>query len=35
MAHNYDLQQVHRFNFGVVMEATTDETKAVAWATES
>ncbi|KAG1703934.1 hypothetical protein DVH05_028551 [Phytophthora capsici] len=34
MAHNYNLQQLHRFDFSAVMEATTDESKAVAWAME-
>ncbi|ETP50883.1 hypothetical protein F442_03900, partial [Phytophthora nicotianae P10297] len=34
MAHNYNLQQLRHFDFSAVMEATTDESKAVAWAME-
>ncbi|ETO70930.1 hypothetical protein F444_12675 [Phytophthora nicotianae P1976] len=34
MAHNYNLQQLRHFDFSTVMEATTDESKAVVWAME-
>ncbi|KAG6576484.1 uncharacterized protein IUM83_08940 [Phytophthora cinnamomi] len=34
MAHNYNLQRLHLFDFGAVMEATTDEVKAATWAME-
>ncbi|ETP36925.1 hypothetical protein F442_15225 [Phytophthora nicotianae P10297] len=34
MALNYNLQQLRHFDFSAVMEATTDESKAVAWAME-
>ncbi|KAG6574350.1 NADPH-dependent diflavin oxidoreductase 1 [Phytophthora cinnamomi] len=34
MAHNYNLQRPHLFDFGAVMEATTDAVKAATWAME-
>ncbi|KAI9985627.1 hypothetical protein PInf_005012 [Phytophthora infestans] len=32
MAHSYNLQQLHHFDFSAIMEATTDESKVVACA---
>ncbi|KAF4150123.1 hypothetical protein GN958_ATG00749 [Phytophthora infestans] len=34
MAHIYNLQRLHFFNFSAIMEATTDEIKAAAWVME-
>ncbi|KAL3664954.1 hypothetical protein V7S43_010130 [Phytophthora oleae] len=32
MAHNYNLLHLHKYDFAAVMDATTDEAKAAAWA---
>ncbi|KAK1944858.1 hypothetical protein P3T76_003391 [Phytophthora citrophthora] len=32
MAHNYNLQHLHKYDFAAVMDATTTEEKAAAWA---